>query len=117
MTGICQDCGVVIELDKMWAVYGCPVCRAARMAASFKPLEGRIAHQRTGEEYRDMAQKIDWDMMREELGAWQVKHGSSSASFRNKMEDLINEAEVPRLCKIPKDEASQVYELRRLFRL
>jgi hypothetical protein len=114
MTGVCQDCGAVIELDKMWAVYGCPVCRAARMAASFKPLD--LMRTALGM-IHNVTSKIDWDMMREELGAWQVKHGSSSASFHNKMEDLINEAEVPRLCKIPKDEASQVYELRRLFRL
>lgn len=113
MTGICQDCGTVIGLDKMWAVYGCPVCRAARMAAAFKPVDP----MRTALGMVQQAPKIDWDMMREELGAWQEKHGSEATRFRREMEDLITEAEVPRLCKIPKDEASQVYELRRLFRL
>jgi hypothetical protein len=109
----CQTCGfrfdVIFGLD-------CPACRKQAVAEAFKPV----------------------DPLRTALGIWGTKL-ESTIELRFNPEDhkyyraeklgagrpsfLVNQynweapEEVPEGCKMPTDEAEQIYQLRRLFRL
>src|ERR1035441_2999538 len=100
ITGMCRTCGYIFDVTSS---LDCPACRAARVARAFRPIDPlRTALGISGKRPKDSQQ---WSS-REELGAW----------FHEQTEKLINETEAPRGCKIPQDEAEQIYELRRLFR-
>ena len=113
MTGQCKDCGNWSLLDEMWEAYGCPVCRAARVAKAFAPIDPL----RTALGIGTLHTNVDWGS-----AEWKGVKGRADAVLRMNQDGtwLMPEAEqteVPRNCKIPKTTEDQVYQLRRIFRL
>ena len=101
ITGMCRTCGYIFDVTSS---LDCPACRAARVARAFRPIDPlRTALGISGKRPRDSQ---EWSS-REELGAW----------FDQANVDPATEPEVPRGCKIPQDEAEQIYQLKRWFRL
>src|ERR1019366_6202454 len=108
----CKDCHNWSLLDEMWEAYGCPVCRAARVAKAFKPvdvLRTALGVLNTGidwqsAEWKGVKARADEAMRMHSDGTWHVS-------------DAEQDAEVPRGCKMPKMAEEQVYQLRRMFRL
>ena len=91
----CSKCG--FRFDILFGV-ACPRCRAEAVREAFKPV----------------------DALRTALGMGVRLHGklADPEYMRGKgwgEEDWTEE--VPKGCRMPKDEADQIYELRRLFRL
>ena len=93
--GVCAKCGFVFLLD-----YGleCPNCRMIAVQTTFRP--------RNPEDYAKL------DFLRSKLAEQGVRwHGED-------MRGTIYESEPDEAkYRIPKGEANQIYELRRLFRL
>jgi DNA-directed RNA polymerase subunit RPC12/RpoP len=111
MTGQCKDCGNTFLLDEMWEAYGCPVCRMARVAKAFKPIDPL----RTALGIGTLHTNIDWGSPE-----WRgVKARADAAMNQDGTWNAPEEeqTEVPRNCKIPKTAEDQVYQLKRLFRL
>ncbi len=97
----CQTCGfrfdVIFGLD-------CPACRKQAVAEAFRPV----------------------DPLRTALGIWGTKLDSTielrlnlegPKYYRAEKYNWEAPEEVPEGCKMPTDEAEQIYQLRRLFRL
>ncbi len=85
----CEMCGCACLLDEMWERYGCPTCRSARVAEAFRPI----------------------DPLRTALGIGMHWHGEE------KIYADTSRTEVPKGCKMPKGDAAQVYELKRMRKL
>ena len=79
----------------------CPQCRTEAVKQAFAPLDPLRTALGVG---------LVSDTELEGVWHW---HGAPDKHFENKTE----QAEVPRDCKMPKDEAAQIYELKRRFRL
>ena len=91
MKGICKECGCVCVLDEMFSSFGCPGCRATRVAQAFRPVDS----MRTAQALRANLQQ-----------------------FNCSTECLIEEpyTSEDREYGIPLGEAAQLYYLKRLFR-
>ena|ERR1017187_2651925 len=101
ITGHCSVCGYIFSITTS---LDCPACRAARVARAFRPIDPlRTALGIAGKRPKDSQ---EWSS-RDELGAW----------FDQSVIDRATEPEVPKGCKIPQDDAAQIYELKRRFRL
>lgn len=97
IAGECKVCGHLYDVT---TTVGCPACRAARVAEAFKPIDPLRTAMGAGYEF-----------MRGKRYA-----GLAYGSVAKYMTSL-DLAEVPKGCKMPTDEAGQVWELKRLFRL
>ena len=124
MTGQCKDCGNTFLLDEMWEAYGCPVCRMARVAKAFKPVDVLrtalgIGTLHTGvdwgsPEWKGVRARADAAMNQD--GTWEDR--GTEMHYRPSFDVMSEEqTEVPRGCKVPLGDAAQTYELRRIFRL
>ena len=105
ITGRCNVCGYIFDVTNS---LDCPACRAARVAKAFRPVDSlRTALGVSGQRPKDAE---EWSRMREEI-QW--------GYYRPSLWDSIDkaEAEVPKGCKMPQDDAAQIYELKRRFRL
>jgi hypothetical protein len=99
ITGRCNTCGYIFDVTNS---LDCPACRAARVAAAFRPVDSlRTALGIAGKRPKDSQ---EWSS-RDELGAWYDKTQEAESE------------DTPRDCKMPQDESEQVYQLRRWFRL
>jgi len=114
IAGECKTCGYLYDVT---TTVGCPACRAARVAETFRPIDPlRTSLGMMGERPKNA---LEYERMRDAL-AWQYMRGARFISrYPGKLCTPNDEelAEVPKGCKIPKDEAEQIYQLRRLFRL
>jgi hypothetical protein len=96
-------------LDELWERYGCPACRAARVAEAFRPIDPLRTAQgipgsfTVGKDGEIRAVDYSW-------------HGEKTVGFAHGAEKTP-QTEVPRGCKMPQGDDAQTYELRRLFRL
>ena len=139
MQGQCKDCGCMCLLDELWERYGCPACRAARVAEAFRPLDplrtaqgipGSFTINKAGEikavednphEHTCMypeaedCKACDWFDKNRDLRAAMGK--TFSWHGEEKVYDDTSRTEAPRGCKMPQGSAAQTYELRRLFRI
>ncbi len=115
--GICIDCGYVyvpFENDG-----GCPACRAAKIRETFKPVNpertaqaipGSFRVGKTGE-----ITHINWNEESREAEA--VKNWYYRQTCGTVPALIVEQTEVPKGCKMPKGDAAQCYELRRMFRI
>ena len=111
MTGQCKDCGYICELGEMLERYGCPACRATRVAKAFAPVDALrtamgILHTNVdwqSAEWKDVKARADAAMNQD--GTWQG------------VEEPEQTEDTPRGLRMPKGDAAQCYELRRMFRL
>ncbi len=112
----CSTCG--FRFDILFGV-GCPRCRTEAVREAFRPVDSlRTAMGIAGLKPDD------------ELDVWHW-HGDNDPRFKESVNPLTGERymrgkawreedwteEAPKGCRMPKDEASQVYELKRMFRL
>jgi hypothetical protein len=106
MRGICSTCGCVCVLDKMWEQFGCPACRAARVAEAFRPVDPLRTALSTPASFTVTK-------------TGEIKSLEAQAYWRGERlaEPEEEQTEVPEGCKMPLGNAAQCYELRRLFRL
>lgn len=99
ITGRCNTCGYIFDVTNS---LDCPACRAARVAAAFRPINPlRTALGVSGQRPKD---SHEWSS-RDELGAWLDRS------------NIQEPEDTPSDLRIPQDEAEQVYELKRRFRL
>ena len=106
MQGQCKDCGCMCLLDELWERYGCPACRAARVAEAFRPIDTL----RTALGIGKLTTGVNWDS-----ADWQGVKARADAVLA--VHRLGQSEDAPRGCKMPLDDAAQIYELRRMFRL
>jgi hypothetical protein len=110
--GTCAACGFVFLLD-----FGlnCPACRMTARIEKVKQTFAPIDPLRTAlgiERLSDTVSQLD----KVEAAQW-YWHGTTDYPGRLCAPNKIEKTEVPEKCKIPNDKASQIYELRRIFRL
>ena len=108
IVGICSTCGFVYSLQSGKPCPACMALRIERVRETFKPIDMlRTALGVSGQRPKDAE---EWSRMREEI-QW--------GYYRPSLWDSIDkaEAEVPKGCKMPQDDAAQIYELKRRFRL
>jgi hypothetical protein len=105
--GMCRVCGYVYDAIAMVEA-GCPACRATRVAKAFSPIDPLrtslgISGKRpkTAEEYHPSTDANSY--LRD--GRLCTPHGEEP------------QTEIPEGCKMPVDEAAQVYELKRMRKL
>lgn len=112
IAGVCKTCGFIFDITSL---LDCPVCRAARVAKAFSPIDPlRTALSIGGKRPRTAE---DWKTMRDEL-AWGYLRGKRLIRVQDETDTLAEElSEVPEGCSLPRDEADEVYELKRIFRL
>jgi hypothetical protein len=107
-TMIIATCAVChTRFDAALISTGCPTCRIERVKQTFKPIDPL----RTAlgiERLSDTVSQLDKEWY------W---HGATDYPGRLSTPNKIEKTEVPEKCKIPNDKASQIYELRRIFRL
>ena len=129
--GICKTCGCVCVLDEMWERYGCPACRAARVAEAFRPIDPLRTAMGIPGSFQVKGGNIvplDREEMRKELREALVEKGilwhESKGFYRPEAEsdhptmELSDDESGHRLARtLDADDAAQIYELRRLFRL
>jgi hypothetical protein len=99
MQGICNKCACVCVLDEVWEQYGCPACRAARAVEELNTIDSLQDHD--GRPYTNSEQHL--------------LHWYGPNPFPDR-EVWVYE-KPPQGCRIPKGDAAQCYELRRMFRL
>ena len=106
--GTCAVCGFAFLLE-----YGfqCPACHMTARIEKVKQTFAPIDPLRTAlgiERLSDTVSQLDKEWY------W---HGATDYPGRLSTPNKIEKTEVPEKCKIPNDKASQIYELRRIFRL
>jgi hypothetical protein len=109
--GTCAACGFVFLLD-----FGlnCPACRMTARIEKVKQTFAPINPLRTALGIDKSLRESLSDIKDKELAEW---HWHGEQYYRPSDIDKEADAEVPEKCKIPNDKASQIYELRRIFRL
>lgn len=114
IVGTCSACGFVFDILENPALT-CPACRATRIAKTFAPVDPlRTAlgiggkRPKTAEEWRALRDEYVWES---------IRRGANYPGRLCTPDGEEPETEVPEGCKMPKDEAGQVWELRRMFRL
>ena len=112
IAGECKVCGYIFDPT---VVGECPACRATNVAKAFAPVDPlRTAlgvggkRPKTAEEWKALRDEYVWESIR------RVANSNRILALHRDKEALT---EVPEGCKMPRDEAAQVYELQRLFRL
>ena len=117
LQGICRVCGCVCVLDKMWYQFGCPACRAARVAEAFGPVDPlrtalgvmptSFTVTKTGEIKSLKAQAY-----------WRGERLAEPEEEQYPSFELVDDKSGRNLARdLDADEAAQTYELRRLFRI
>ena len=113
IVGTCSACGFVFAIEKDLQ---CPVCckaeRSARVAKAFSPVDPLRTALGIGGKRPKTAE--EWKVLRDEYVWESIRMGSRFTGSRALAEEG---SEIPEGCKMPKDEAGQVWELRRMFRL
>lgn len=112
IVGTCATCGM--RFDVLMG-FDCPNCRRGAVEATFAPVNPlRTALGVTGQKFPKNAQQ--WEQAKEELlmrGI--VWHGPEPGL--NPCAEIDLGEPTPKGCKMPVGDASQIYELRRMFRL
>lgn len=111
IVGTCSACGYVFDILENPAL-DCPACRAARVAKAFSPVDPLRTALGIGGKRPKTAE--EWKLLRDEYVWESIRMGSRFTGSRALAEEG---SEIPEGCKMPKDEAGQVWELRRMFRL
>lgn len=115
--GTCATCG--FRFDLLFGI-DCPRCRSEHIKSAFAPIDPLRTALGVG---------LDIEKL---LTDQQTRYYRGQKFFHDDMEDHVNarpsfrvpcqqmseqESDVPEDCKVPIDEAAQIYELRRMFRL
>ena len=129
MKGLCKDCGCVLILDAMWERYGCPACRAARVVEAFRPIDSlRTAIAIKPRSYLEAYDDVEDEFKDEKIvGYGQTGKLTTGIDWTEEERRMRNTYLAGKLgapeslddkeFRIPRSEAAQQYELRRLFRL
>jgi hypothetical protein len=101
--GTCAKCGYALDV---LLIGRCPNCRLQAVAKAFAPVDAI----RTALGIPGLIEDAELD------GVYHWHDGMNSGDFYRRMQQAEAE-ETPRECKIPQDKATQIYELKRRFRL
>jgi hypothetical protein len=99
--GTCAKCGYALDV---LLIGRCPNCRLQAMQKAFAPIDPLRTALGMG-----LVPDAELD------GVWHW-HGAEVGEFYRRLRQAEAE-ETPRECKIPQDKATQIYELKRRFRL